>query len=194
MTLGTSLIATGCLQVYQRTVIATGAKVPPGLSWLATGVTYGVPNALLLFVPVAAFVLFLLNRTGFGRLLYAVGDNERAARLSGVHYWQVILALYVLSALIASVMGLLYIGLIRAPSLSLAEPLVLPSVAAAVIGGTSIFGGRGGYAGTIVGALILTVLTTLLTILQMPEGVRRILYGAIILFVTAAYLKLVEER
>jgi ribose transport system permease protein len=194
MTLGTSLIATGCLQVYQRTVIATGAKVPPGLSWLATGVTYGVPNALLLFVPVAAFVLFLLNRTGFGRLLYAVGDNERAARLSGVHYWQVILALYVLSALIASIMGLLYIGLIRAPSLSLAEPLVLPSVAAAVIGGTSIFGGRGGYAGTIVGALILTVLTTLLTILQMPEGVRRILYGAIILFVTAAYLKLIEER
>jgi ribose transport system permease protein len=194
MTLGTSLIATGCLQVYQRTVIASGAKVPPGLSWLATGLTYGVPNALLLFVPVALLILFLLNRTGFGRLLYAVGDNERAARLSGVHYWQVITALYVLSSLLAGVMGLLYIGLIRAPSLSLAEPLVLPSVAAAVIGGTSIFGGRGGYAGTIVGALILTVLTTLLTILQMPEGVRRILFGAIILLVTAAYLRIIEDR
>ncbi|TIX22734.1 MAG: ABC transporter permease, partial [Mesorhizobium sp.] len=136
--------------------------------------TYGVPNALLLFVPVAVLIVFTLSRTGFGRLLYAVGDNEGAARLSGVRYWQVITALYVISSVLAGITGLLYIGLIKAPSLSLAEPLVLPSVAAAVIGGTSIFGGRGGYTGTIIGALILTVLTTLLTILQMPEGARRI--------------------
>ena len=105
-----------------------------------------------------------------------------------------ILALYVVSGLLAGIAGLLYVGLIKAPSLSLAEPLVLPSVAAAVIGGTSIFGGRGGYAGTIVGALILTVLTTLLTILQMPEGARRILFGLIILSVTAAYLRIIEDR
>ncbi|MBE1710832.1 MULTISPECIES: ABC transporter permease [Mesorhizobium] len=194
MTLGTSLIGTGCLQVYQRTVIASGAKIPDFLAWLGTGVTWGFPNALLLFIPLAALIVFTLARTGFGRLLYAVGDNERATRLSGVQYWQVITALYVTSSLLAGITGLLYIGLIKAPSLSLAEPLVLPSVAAAVIGGTSIFGGRGGYTGTIVGALILTVLTTLLTILQMPEGARRILFGLIVLFVTAAYLRIVEER
>lgn len=194
MTLGTSLVGIGCLQVYQRTVIATGTKVPAFLAWLGTGVTAGVPHALLLFIPLAALILFILNRTGFGRLLYAVGDNERAARLAGVVYWQVILALYVGSALLAGVAGLLYVGLIKAPSLSLADPLLLPSVAAAVIGGTSIFGGRGGYTGTIVGALILTVLTTLLTILQMPEGARRILFGLIVLLVTAAYLQIVEER
>ncbi|WP_322415172.1 ABC transporter permease [Mesorhizobium huakuii] len=194
MTLGTSLIGTGCLQVYQRTVIASGAKIPDFLAWLGTGVTWGFPNALLLFIPLAALIVFTLARTGFGRLLYAVGDNERATRLSGVQYWQVITALYVTSSLLAGITGLLYIGLIKAPSLSLAEPLVLPSVAAAVIGGTSIFGGRGGYTGTIIGALILTVLTTLLTILQMPEGARRILFGLIVLFVTAAYLRIVEER
>ncbi|TIV66818.1 MAG: ABC transporter permease [Mesorhizobium sp.] len=194
MTLGTSLIGTGFLQVYQRTVIASGARIPDFLNWLGTGLTYGFPNALFLFVPVAALIVFTLNRTGFGRLLYAVGDNERAARLSGVRYWQVITALYVISSLLAGITGLLYIGLIKAPSLSLAEPLVLPSVAAAVIGGTSIFGGRGGYMGTIVGALILTVLTTLLTILHMPEGGRRILFGFIVLFVTAAYLRIIEDR
>ncbi|MER9450472.1 ABC transporter permease [Mesorhizobium sp. M0254] len=194
MTLGTSLIGTGCLQVYQRTVIASGAKIPDFLAWLGTGVTWGFPNALLLFVPLAALIVFTLARTGFGRLLYAVGDNERATRLSGVQYWQVITALYVTSSVLAGITGLLYIGLIKAPSLSLAEPLVLPSVAAAVIGGTSIFGGRGGYTGTIIGALILTVLTTLLIILQMPEGARRILFGLIVLFVTAAYLRIVEER
>jgi len=194
MTLGTSLIGVGCLQVYQRTVIASGAKVPDFLIWLGTGLTYGFPNALLLFVPVAALLLFIQYRTGFGRLLYALGDNERATRLAGVQYWQVILALYMFSSILAGIMGLLYMGLIRAPSLSLAEPLVLPSVAAAVIGGTSIFGGRGGYAGTIIGALILQVLSTMLTIMKMPEGARDMLFGAIVLAVTAIYLKIIEDR
>ena len=193
MTLGTSLIGTGVLQVYQRTVIATGSSVPDFLAWLGTGRTYGFPNALVLFVPLAALIMFTLRRTGFGRLLYAVGDNEKATRIAGVLYWQVILALYVASGLLAGVAGLLYVGLIKAPSLSLAEPLLLPSVAAAVIGGTSIFGGRGGYAGTIAGALILTVLTTLLTVLQMPEGFRRILFGLLILTVTAAYVRITRE-
>ena len=193
MTLGMSLIGTGVLQVYQRTVIASGSEVPDFLAWLGTGRTYGVPNALALFLPLAALIIFTLRRTGFGRLLYAVGDNERATRIAGVLYWQVILALYVVSGLLAGIAGLLYVGLIKAPSLSLAEPLVLPSVAAAVIGGTSIFGGRGGYEGTIIGALILTVLTTLLTILQMPEGLRGILFGLIILVVTAAYMRITRD-
>ena len=193
MTLGMSLIGTGILQVYQRTVIATGSEIPEALAWLGTGRTYGIPNALVLFVPLAALIMFTLRSTGFGRLLYAVGDNEKATRIAGVLYWQVILALYVISALLAGIAGLVYVGLIKAPSLSLAEPLLLPAVAAAVIGGTSMFGGRGGYAGTIVGALILTVLTTLLTILQMPEGFRRILFGLIILAVTAAYLRITED-
>lgn len=193
MTLGTGLIGTGCLQVYQRTVIATGSEIPDMLAWLGTGRTYGAPNSLLLFLPLAALIIFALRRTGFGRLLYALGENEEAARLSGVRSWQVIIALYILSGVIAGVAGLLYVGLIKAPSLSLAAPLVLPSVAAAVIGGTSIFGGRGTYSGTIVGALILTVLTTMLTVLQMPEGSRRIMFGAIILIVTAVYVRITED-
>ncbi len=193
MTLGTGLIGTGILQVYQRTVIATGTAIPEILVWLGTGRTYGIPNALVLFVPLTVLIIFMLRSTGFGRLLYAVGDNEKAARLAGVRYWQVVVALYVLSGVLAGVAGLLYIGLIKTPSLSLAAPLLLPSVAAAAIGGTSIFGGRGGYAGTIVGALILTVLTTLLTLLQVPEGARRILFGLIVLAVTATYVRVTKE-
>ena len=88
--------------------------------------------------------------------------------------------LYVISALLAAIAGLLYLGLTKAPSLSLAEPLLLPSVAAAVIGGTSIFGGRGGYAGTIVGALILTVLDHAAHRPADARGLRRILFGLIV--------------
>ena len=193
MTLGTGLIGTGFLQVYQRSVIASGSEIPLFLEWLGTGRTYGWPNALVLFVPFAALILLGQSRTGFGRLLFALGSNEQATRLSGVRSGQVYFALYTLSALIAGITGLLYVGLIKAPSLSLVEPLLLPSVAAAVIGGTSIFGGRGSYAGTIVGALILTVLGTMLTLLQMPEGGRRILFGLIILCLTTVYLRLTDQ-
>jgi len=194
MTLGTGLIATGCLLVYQRFVISTGTKIPDVLVWLGTGRTLGLPNSLALFVPFAALLIWGQRRTGFGRLLYAVGSNEAAARLSGVRVWQVHLALYALSGFIAGLTGLLYLGLVKTASLSLALPLDLPSVAAAVIGGTSIFGGRGGYGGTIIGALILTVLATMLTLMQMPEGGRRILFGGIILAVTALYIWLTDRN
>jgi ribose transport system permease protein len=193
MTLGTALIANGCLLVYQRFVIATGTKIPDFLVWLGTGRTFGLPNGLALFVPFAVLIIWGQRRTGFGRLLYAVGSNEAAARLSGVRVWQVHLALYALSGVIAGLTGLLYLGLVKTASLSLALPLDLPSVAAAVVGGTSIFGGRGGYGGTIIGALILTVMTTMLTLLQMPEGARRILFGLIILAVTALYIRLTDR-
>ena len=123
MTLGTSLIGTGCLQVYQRTVIASGAKIPAGLAWLGTGLTWGVPNALLLFVPVAALIIFTLRRTGFGRLLYAVGDNERRRGSPASSTGRSSSRSTSISGLLAGITGLLYVGLIKAPSLSLAEPL-----------------------------------------------------------------------
>jgi ribose transport system permease protein len=78
-------------------------------------------------------------------------------------------------------------------TVTLVERSLLASVAAAVIGGTSIFGGRGGYAGSIMGALILTVLTTLLTVLQMPEAMRQIIFGGIVLAVAAAYTRITSE-
>ena len=111
-----------------------------------------------MFVPLAALILLGLRRTGYGRLLYAIGDNPIAARLSGARSWQVLVVLYIISAVLAAIAGFLLSGLTNVASVTLADSYVLPSVAAAVIGGTSIMGGRGGYGGTIVGALILTVL------------------------------------
>src|SRR6185503_6514908 len=101
--------------------------------------------------------------------------------------------LYTLSALLAAIAGFLVAGLNKTASPALVESYVLPSVAAAVIGGTSILGGRGGYAGTIVGALILTVLTSLLSALGFPEAVRQVLFGAIIVVVAAAYTRVTGE-
>ncbi len=194
MTLGMSLVVLGMANVWQLIMVKTGSGVPDLLRWLGSGLTLEVlPNALLVFVPLAAAILLLLKRTGYGRLLYAIGDNPVASRLSGARSWQVLIVLYMLSACIAAIAGFLYSGLSNVASVTLVDTAVLPSVAAAVIGGTAIMGGRGGYAGTIVGALILTVLTSLLTVLGFPEAVRQILFGSIIVAVAAAYTRVTAE-
>jgi ribose transport system permease protein len=194
MTISMGLVVSGAVNVYARANITGGTRVPPEITWLGSQSLLGfLPNSLLLFIPLAALILFGLRRFGYGRLLYAVGDNETAARLAGVRVSLVLVVLYLISGVLAGVAGLVYAGVIGSATGRLVEPFLLPSVAAVVIGGTSIFGGRGGYAGTIVGALILTVLTTLLNVLGMPEAVRQILFGAIILAVAAAYTRITEE-
>ncbi len=194
MTLGMSLVVLGLANVWQLIMVQTGAGVPDVLRWLGSGTSFEiVPNALLVFVPVAAFVLLLLRRTGYGRLLYAIGDNPVASRLSGARSWQVLIVLYMLSAMLAALAGFLFSGLTNVASVTLVDSSVLPSVAAAVIGGTSIMGGRGGYGGTIVGALILTVLTSLLSILGLPEALRQVLFGSIIVLVAAAYTRVTSD-
>jgi ribose transport system permease protein len=194
MTLGMSLVILGLANVWQRITVQTGAGVPPELRWLGSGTLGGIiPYSLLAWVPLAVLVMFMLRRTGYGRLLYAIGDNPVASRLAGARSWQVIMVLYIISALLAGIAGFLFTGLTNVANVNLVDSYVLPSVAAAVIGGTSIMGGRGGFGGTIVGALILTVLASLLTVLGFPEPVRQILFGSIIVAVAAAYTRVTAE-
>ena len=194
VTLGMSFIVLGFANVWQLQSVQTGAGVPVELRTIGSGLQAEiVPNSLVVFVPIALFILLLLRLTGYGRLLFAIGDNPVAARLSGARSWQVLTVLYVLSAVLAAIAGLVLSGLTNTASVSLADSSLLPSVAAAVIGGTSIFGGRGGYGGTIVGALILTVLSALLTVLGLPEPTRQIVFGSIIVLVAAAYTRVTAE-
>jgi ribose transport system permease protein len=194
MTLGMSFVVLGLANVWQLQSVQTGAGVPDILRTLGSGTTLGViPNSLVVFVPVMLLILIGLRRSGYGRLLYAIGDNPVAARLSGARSWQVLVVLYVISAVLAAIAGLLISGLTNTASVTLVDSSLLPSVAAAVIGGTSILGGRGGFGGTMVGALILTVLTALLTVLGLPEPTRQILFGAIIVVVAAAYTRVTGE-
>jgi len=195
MTLGTGLVGFGALTVYQKSVFSVGSKVPEAVATLGSGNSFGFfPNALVVLVPVAVLIIIGLRRSGYGRMLFAVGDNPIAARLTGVRVWQVLVVVYVISALLAGIAGIVLVGVTKAATLGVADTLLLPSVAAAVIGGTSIFGGRGGYSGTLVGALILTVLASLLTALNAPAPIRQIVYGLIILGVAAAYARLTGER
>ena len=197
MTLGMGLIVLGFANVWQLHNIQTGSGVPQELRTLGAGMTplwggLAIPNDLVIVAPIAVLIIFVLKRTGYGRMLYAIGDNPVAARLSGVRSWQVLVVLYVISSVLAAVAGLVQSGLTQTANVRLVDSYLLPSVAAAVIGGTSILGGRGGYSGTIVGALILTVLTGFLSIV-LPEPWRLIVLGSIVVLVAAAYTRATAE-
>src|SRR3954469_17608232 len=193
MTLGMGLVVFGFANVWQLQMLQTGSGVPAELVTLGTGLWFGIiPYSMALFVPIAIVLIVGLRRTGYGRMLYALGDNPVAARLSGVRSWQVLVVLYVISGVLAGIAGLIYSGYGNTASVTLAQSQLLPSVAAAVIGGTSILGGRGGFSGTILGTLILIVLGGLLT-LSLPEPWRQIVFGSIVVLVAAAYTRVTAE-
>jgi ribose transport system permease protein len=188
MTLGVSVITVGILTIEAQNNFT--ALVPHSVVTLGSHrfLTY-IPYDLLVWAPISALIILGLRYSGIGRMIYAVGDNPVAARLGGVRVWQVQLFVYVASGVLSALAGLLLVGFNNAADLQIGAPFLLPSVAAVVIGGTSIFGGLGGYAGTILGALILTVLDSLLTILNASAAARQILYGLIVLALAAIYAR-----
>ena len=188
MTLGTSSVTFGLLSIYAGRPFEK--VVPNLLSTLGSDRFFNyLPANLILWSIVAAVLMLGLRYTGYGRMLYAVGDNPVAARFAGVRVWQVLVVVYALCGLFSAFGGLLLVGFTDNPDLGLATPYLLQSVAAVVIGGTSIFGGWGSYSGTIVGVLILTVLGSLLTLLDAEEWQRQVIYGSIIIVLTAIYAR-----
>src|SRR5271166_977366 len=126
------------------------------------GNTFGIGGAQImwgtfLMLIVAAVVWYVLNRTAYGRHVYATGDDPESARLAGIDTDRVLLSVYVLAGLIAAIAGWALIGRVGAISPTAGENMNLNSITAVVIGGTSLFGGRGSIIGTLVGALIVGV-------------------------------------
>ena len=192
MTLGTATIIVGAMTIFSQSSYATNVSdVPRFVKQVGGGrLLEYVPKSVLLWAPLALLIILALRYSGLGRMLYAVGDNPRACRLAGVRVWQVQIAVYALCGTLAALAGIVLAGFTSNVDLSLGSSYLLPSVAAVVIGGTSIFGGVGGYSGTIFGALILTVLSALLTLLDAPQELKTIVYGSIILVLAWAYAAL----
>jgi ribose transport system permease protein len=217
MTLGMNAVLIGVFTVGVTTFLQGSSTVPDLLitlstasivdtsNWISESVT-GDPRTWPFFVSlidiltwpffiwvlVSAIVLIILSKTGLGRLIYAVGDNANAARLAGVKVWQIQTTTYILCAILGGMGGILLGGQSGAVAISLANSFLLPSIAAAVIGGTSIMGGIGNYKGTMMGTLILTLLSSLLTTLNSSEAVKQMIYGAIVLALAWTYAKISE--
>jgi ribose transport system permease protein len=195
VTLAMSAILLGLLTQWAPTRFRGATDVPGPIRTIGGGSFAGnlIPYNALVWAAVAVLVIVGLRRTGLGRMVYAIGDNPVAARLAGVREWQVLLAIYTISGFLAAIAGLLVAGRVGSVDLRLLEEFLLPSVAAAVIGGTSLFGGVGSYSGTILGALILGVLTTMLTYLDASQAMKQVVFGVIVLALAWAYA-IVQRR
>ena len=192
MTLAMAGILLGLFTEWAQTIFAGSTNMTEFIRTLGGGsfLDGRIPWAVVVWAVLSLFVIYMLRRSGFGRNLYALGDNSVATRLSGTRPWQVLLVVYTLAGIFGAIAGMLLGGRVGFVDLQLAGVFLLPSVAAAVIGGTSIFGGIGTYTGTILGALILAVLNSMLNFLGAGTAVQQMLYGAIIIGLSWLYSRI----
>ncbi|MDX8479650.1 ABC transporter permease [Mesorhizobium sp. VK24D] len=187
ITLATNAVAQGLMVVY------TGGFSPQdsatvAMRYLATGFAVpAVPNAVIIWALIGAAMVFVLTRTSFGRAVYGIGNRERAAYLSGIDTRRVVLIAFAVSGGLSAFGGVLLAGYASKAAQSMGDAYLLPSIAAVVLGGTSILGGRGSYLGTVAGVILITLLQSILSVMQMPEAGRQIIYGVVIVAMLLLY-------
>ena len=188
MTLGMAGVVTGAIIVLTHGSV-TG-KVAPIMTRLIArplSPSFQVPNAIIIWLLFGILMWLLLERTTFGRNLFAIGVNRITAKLSGVNVTGTNLLPYALAGALAGFGGFLLVGNTGVVHLQLGQPFLFPSIAAVAVGGTLLSGGKGSYWGTMAGAIVLTLITSLLTTMQMPESVRRMVLGGTLLILISIY-------
>jgi ribose transport system permease protein len=187
VTLAVNAVAQGLMVVH------TGGFSPQDSSSaamrvIATGHTlFGIPNALIVWALVGGATVFLLSRTTFGRAIYGIGNRERAAYLSGVKTQRVVLFTFAIAGGLSAFGGILLAGYASKAAQAMGDAYLLPSIAAVVLGGASILGGRGSYIGTIAGLILITLLQSILSVIQMEEAGRQVIYGVVIIAMLLLY-------
>ena len=186
-TLGINAVAQGLI-VVQTGGFAPQDRATPTMHLIATGRSLlGLPNALLVWIVVGAAAMFLLHRTALGRSIYAVGNRERAAYLSGIDTRRVTLLCFVIAGACSAAAGVLLTGYSTKAYQAMGDAYLLPAIAAVVLGGTHILGGRGSYLGTVVGVILITLLQSILSVMQIPEMGRQVIYGVVIIVMLLVY-------
>jgi ribose transport system permease protein len=185
-TLGVNAVMRG-LMVAHTGGFAPQTAATDLMRWLAAEHSFGIPNALFVWLAVSVLVALMLRRMALGRYIYAIGNKEAAAYLAGVNTRGVIVISFALCGLAAGLAGVLLAGYSTKAYQGMGDAYLLPSIAAVVIGGTNILGGRGRYLGTLVGVILIVLLNSVLSIMEMPEAGRQVIYGAVIILMLLVY-------
>lgn len=143
----------------------------------------------ILLVVVAALVYFALKHNGYAKQLYAVGNNRNAAIMAGINANKVLIITYMISAILGSLIGMLLLGYINFPYINMGSAYGMQTVAAVVIGGASFAGERGGFSGTIIGALVLINLSNILVAVQLDDAVKNVINGLVLLGILIFYTR-----
>lgn len=157
----------------------------PDYTWWGQGKVGDVPVPVIIFAVAAILAMFVLAYTRFGRYVYAVGDNAAAADLNGVPTRRIIFLVYVISGFSCGLAGFLLSARLSSAEAVAGLGLELTVIASVVIGGTSLFGGVGGVFGTVVGALLIGVLTNGLVLLNVSSFIQQIIIGIILVAAVA---------
>ncbi|UOQ57862.1 ribose ABC transporter permease [Leucobacter allii] len=182
-----AFIVTLAALTYLRGIVYVGTGgttlVPPSVdfAWIGQGHLLGIPVAALVMLAVYIVGWFLLERTVFGRHVYTIGGNEEAARLSGIPVRRVIFTVYIIAGLCAGIAGLIVSARLESAVPDLGTGYELDAIAAIVLGGTSLMGGRGSLVGTLIGALFIAVLSNGMTLLNVESFYQQIIKGIVIL-------------
>ena len=179
MTLAMATLLKGLL-----VLVAGGSAVSvdsPAVIWMGSARPFGISASIVIWVIVSAVALIIIHRMPAGARMLALGANPVATELSGVNVHATWLTLFSLSGFFAGLAGLLILGMNRQGYVGIGDPYLMTSIAAVVLGGTSILGGRGTYAGTIPGAILLVTATALITVINASAGWRSIMLGTLIL-------------
>lgn len=185
-TLGVDSVMRG-LMVWHTGGFAPQDQATPLMRFLAAEKLFGVPVAIFVWAAVSVAIVLLLSRTAFGRSIYATGNREAAAYLSGIRTRWVIVGAFVASGVCAATAGILLAGYSTKAYQGMGNAYLLPAIAAVVIGGTRILGGQGRYMGTLVGVTLIVLLNSVLSIMQMPEAGRQVIYGSVIVGMLLVY-------
>lgn len=184
-TLATLLLVQGTILAWTRGALS--GSIPPALQTIGGARLGPITWSVALFALVAAMAGFVLHRGTFGRSLYALGLNREAARFSGIRVDRVTFLTYVVSAVCAALGGLLLAGYVGYVDRYVGQGLNLDSIAAVVVGGTSLAGGRGGIGGTVVGVLLLAILVNVVFVANVPEATQLVLKGLLIVGAVVVY-------
>jgi ribose transport system permease protein len=186
MTLGMLGVVQGGLVLLTRGV-PSGRAAPLLTTVVNKPLVLGLPGIVFIWALIGVALTLMLRRTTFGFNLYAIGTNEAAAALAGVPARRTRALLFALSGLFAGVTGILLLGYTEYVFVGAGDQYMLPSIIAVVIGGTSLAGGTGGYVGTMAGAVVLVLLQSILTTLNIPPPGRQIVFGATLLALMLLY-------
>ncbi|MEW5815788.1 MAG: ABC transporter permease [Spirochaetota bacterium] len=187
VTLAMSHILQGIINVYTAGKNITG-RPSPVLQIMAAKSSGIFPNILFLLIVVTAIVMILLYKTKWGLMLFGTGANETAAYLSGVNVKLVRGTAFLISGTLASLIGLLLIGNMGIAFKDMGSNYVMPSIAAAVVGGVSLTGGDGNYVGVILGAIFLQTLTNLLVALGWGDAGKWTGFGIVLFVLLIVYV------
>ena len=184
VTLATSALYKGIIYVATKGIPLTG--IPESVTIIGQGTLFGIiPYPAIIMVVLAVILIYMLRYTSFGHHIYAVGGNEHAAKIVGIQINKTKMAVYALTGFISALAGILMVLRLGSSQVNIGENWAMPSITAGVLGGTSMNGGSGGIGGTIVGGLLMSVISFSISLLGISSYWDQIVTGVVVLIAVA---------